>query len=76
MKVRRDAVQSVNFSLKVMDSSEWSFKHDFGINENINTQSFTDISQQNFEGFSADNFDIVDYRPTENMHHIMMTDQV
>lgn len=76
MKVKRDVAESVNFTLKVMPAKEWSAKQDFGINENIDTQSFTEVSQKNLEGFSVDNFDIVDYQPSDKAHHLMMTDQV
>lgn len=76
VKVKRDTATEINFTLKIMDPKEWSAKKDFGIMENVDTHSFTEVKAENLQGFSADNFDIVEYNPTEKMHHLKMTDQV
>ena len=76
VRVTRDAAQSLNFTLKVMDAQEWSLRSDFKIAENVDTQSFTEISERNLRGFNVDNYDIVDYQPANGVHHLLMTDQV
>ncbi|CAL8120113.1 unnamed protein product [Orchesella dallaii] len=76
VRVTRDTAESINFTLKAMEAKVWSTKQDFGILENIDSQSFTEISEKNLQGFAIDNYDIVDYRPTDVVQHLMMTDQV
>lgn len=74
--MKRDVAESVNFTLKLMDSKEWSRKEDYGLTQNIDIQSFTEINAKNLQGFSLDNYDIVDYQSAEDLHHLAMTDQV
>ncbi|ODN04202.1 Carboxypeptidase D [Orchesella cincta] len=76
VKVKRDVAESINFTLKAMEAKDWSLKQDYGIRENIDSQSFTEISEKNLQGFAVDNYDIVDYQPAEGVQHLMMTDQV
>lgn len=66
----------LNFTLKALRAKEWSQKADYGINENIATDLFTDISSSNLQGFSVDNFDILDHQEIGDMHVLTMTDQV
>lgn len=76
MRVTRDLAQSLNFTLKIMNSQEWSEKEDFKIADNVNIKSFTELNDPNLRGFSVDNYDIVEYEPVRGAYHLHMTDQV
>lgn len=65
----------VNFTLKALRASDWSIKADFGIKENVET-TFTDLSPATLQGFSVENFDILDYQEIGGMSVLTMTDQV
>jgi hypothetical protein len=74
--VKRDVGLQLNFTLKALPARDWSAKEDYGLTDNIDVESFTNLTVSDLLGFMGDNFDIIDHEQSGGFHHITMTDQV
>jgi len=74
--VKRDVATKLNITLKAVAAKEWSEISDYGIPDNIATDTFSNLTSSDFEGFMGDNYGIIDHEQVGGIHHITMTEEV
>ena len=74
--VRRSAGEDLNFTLSPLPSLSWSVREDFEITANIETTLLSPITKEALEEFTAFNLDMVDHQMFNNLHQLMISDQV